>query len=50
MDGGKIIKIGTPKKLIADLLATGFKKEVKPEPATLEDVFLHLTGRTLREE
>jgi hypothetical protein len=31
------------------LLKTGFKKEVKPEPANLEDVFLNLTGRQLRE-
>lgn len=49
MDHGKIIKIDTPKKLIADLLATGFKKEVVQQKATLEDVFLHLTGRALRD-
>lgn len=49
MDHGKIMKIGTPQSFIKDLLATGFKKEIKPEPANLEDVFLHLTGRTLRE-
>lgn len=50
MDRGQIIKIGTPKRLIQDLLATGFKKEIKPEPANLEDVFIHLTGKQLREE
>lgn len=50
MDHGKIINIGTPKEFIKDLLATGFKKETKPEPANLEDVFLHLTGRHLRED
>ena len=50
MDKGKIVTIGTPKELITNLLKTGFKKEVKPEPATLEDVFLHMTGRSLREE
>lgn len=49
MDHGKIMKIGTPHSFIKDLLKTGFKKEVKPEPANLEDVFLHLTGRQLRE-
>lgn len=49
MDHGKIMKIGTPQSFIKDLLATGFKKEIKPEPANLEDVFLHLTGRTLRD-
>lgn len=49
MDNGKIVTIGTPKKLIQDLLATGYKKEVKPEPANLEDVFIQLTGRKLRD-
>lgn len=50
MDSGKIITIGTPRDLIDQLLKTGFKKEVKPQPATLEDVFLHMTGKALREE
>ncbi|HVZ59026.1 MAG TPA: ABC transporter ATP-binding protein [Patescibacteria group bacterium] len=50
MDHGKIVKIGTPQKMIDELLASGFKKEIKPQPATLEDVFLHLTGRSLRDE
>lgn len=49
MDHGKILKIGTPTTFIKDLLKTGFKKEIKPEPANLEDVFLTLTGRQLRE-
>ena len=49
MDNGKIVTIGTPKELIKQLLAGGFKKEIKPEPANLEDVFLHLTGRRLRD-
>jgi len=49
MDGGKILKIATPKKFIQDLLDSGFKKEIKPEPANLEDVFLNLTGRHLRD-
>jgi ABC-2 type transport system ATP-binding protein len=50
MDHGKIVKIGTPKKLIDELLKTGFKKDIKPQPATLEDVFIHLTGSHLRDE
>lgn len=50
MDSGKIVKIGTPKKLIQELLATGFKRHVEVKPATLEDVFLHLTGKALRDE
>jgi ABC-2 type transport system ATP-binding protein len=49
MDHGKILKIGTPKMFIEDLLKSGFKKEVKVEQANLEDVFLNLTGRQLRE-
>jgi len=49
MDSGKIVKIGTPRKMIDDLIKTGFKREEKPKPATLEDVFLHLTGKQLRE-
>jgi ABC-2 type transport system ATP-binding protein len=49
MDHGKILKIGTPKTFVKDLLKSGFKKQVKPEPANLEDVFLNLTGRQLRE-
>ncbi len=49
MDHGEILKIGTPKTFIKDLLKTGFKKEIKQEQANLEDVFLHLTGRQLRE-
>ncbi len=49
MDHGKLVTIGTPKKMIKDLLDTGFKKEVKPEEANIEDVFLHLTGRRLRD-
>lgn len=49
MDSGKIVTIGSPKKLITDLLKGGFTKEIKPQPATLEDVFIHMTGRNLRE-
>lgn len=50
MDQGKIIKIGSPHDLIDELLATGFKKPVIRKQASLEDVFLHLTGKELREE
>lgn len=48
MDRGKIIKLDTPKKLIKDLLAKGFKKEQHVEQADLEDVFIDLTGKGLR--
>ena len=49
MDGGKIIAIDTPKKLIRELLNRGFKKEQIVEQANLEDVFIDLTGKGLRE-
>ena len=50
MDQGKIIKIGPPHDLIEELLATGFKRKQEVKKATLEDVFLQLTGKHLREE
>jgi ABC-2 type transport system ATP-binding protein len=49
MDSGKIVKIGTPDSLIGDLLETGFRRKIEPRQATLEDVFIHLTGKELRE-
>ncbi|OQX51219.1 ABC transporter ATP-binding protein [candidate division CPR3 bacterium 4484_211] len=49
MDQGKIIAIDTPNNLIKNLLQNGFKKEKIVQQANLEDVFLHLTGRQLRE-
>ena len=48
MDNGKIIALDTPKNLIKQLLAKGFKKEQHVEQANLEDVFLDLTGKELR--
>ena len=49
MDGGKIITINTPRKLIKELLDRGFEKEQTEEKANLEDVFIDLTGKDLRE-
>lgn len=49
MDSGKIIALDTPKKLIKNLLAKGFKKEQHVEQANLEDVFIDLTGKALRD-
>ena len=49
MDRGKIISLDTPKKLIRNLLDKGFKKEQRVEQANLEDVFIDLTGKALRE-
>lgn len=48
MDGGNIIALDTPQKLVDNLLATGFQKPVEVRQANLEDVFIHLTGKALR--
>ncbi len=49
MDNGKIIALDQPKKLIDNLIKKGFKKDQKVEQANLEDVFIDLTGKELRE-
>lgn len=49
MDNGKIVAEDTPKNLIRALLSRGFKKKHEVEQANLEDVFIDLTGKGLRE-
>lgn len=49
MDSGKIIAMDSPKKMIKDLLGRGFKKPEVVEQADLEDVYIDLTGKALRE-
>lgn len=49
MDQGEIIALDTPKKLIQSLLKKGFSKEQIVEQANLEDVFIDLTGKALRD-
>jgi len=49
MDAGKIIALDTPKNLIKQLLGRGFKKKQHVEQADLEDVFIDLTGKALRD-
>lgn len=49
MDDGKVIALDTPDNLIDDLLKTGFKKKEKVQLADLEDVFIKLTGKALRD-
>ncbi len=49
MDNGKIIALDTPKKLIKQLLERGFKKEIQVEQANLDDVFIDLTGKGLKD-
>jgi ABC-2 type transport system ATP-binding protein len=49
MDNGRILKLDRPDSLINELLNKGFSKDVAVRQATLEDVFLDLTGKELRE-
>lgn len=49
MDEGRIVAIDTPKNLIKALLKRGFTKKQLVEQANLEDVFIDLTGKGLRE-
>ena len=49
MDQGRISALDAPQALIDQLLARGFHKERSEQAANLEDVFLDLTGRALRD-
>lgn len=49
MDEGKIITIDTPKNLIKQLLKRGFTKPQTVQQANLEDVFIDLTGKAIRD-
>jgi ABC-2 type transport system ATP-binding protein len=40
----------TPDKLIDDLIAKGFERRREMKLANLEDVFINLTGHSLRED
>jgi len=50
IDNGKIIAIASPSKLIDDLVETGFERPVQVKKANLEDVFINLTGYSIRED
>lgn len=50
IDRGQIVSIDSPDKLINDLIKKGFKRKTQVKEATLEDVFLDLTGKGLRDE
>jgi ABC-2 type transport system ATP-binding protein len=50
MDTGRIIALDKPLALIDALLGRGFTKERVERLANLEDVFIDLTGHTLRED
>ncbi|UAY54443.1 ABC transporter ATP-binding protein [Arachidicoccus terrestris] len=49
VDAGSIISLATPDQMIDDLVATGFERPKQVKMANLEDVFLHLTGKSLRD-
>jgi ABC-2 type transport system ATP-binding protein len=49
MDHGKIVAMDRPAALVDALLSKGFQKERTEKLANLEDVFLDLTGRALRD-
>lgn len=44
MDAGNIISLDTPDRLIDKLVATGFERPKEVKKASLEDVFIYLTG------
>jgi ABC-2 type transport system ATP-binding protein len=50
VDHGHVIALGTPHQLIESIAATHPPPPPRPHTATLEDVFVALTGRTLRDE
>src|SRR5499427_8533579 len=50
IDAGKIIALDSPDRLIDQLVSTGFERHKEVKKANLEDVFIHLTGQSLREE
>jgi ABC-2 type transport system ATP-binding protein len=49
IDSGNIVAMDTPDKLIDNLIATGFERPKEMKLANLEDVFIKLTGHSLRE-
>lgn len=50
IDSGNIVALESPDKLIDNLVATGFERPREVKKANLEDVFINLTGHSLREE
>lgn len=50
VDSGKIIALASPDQLIDELVDKGFEKPKEVKQANLEDVFINLTGHSLREE
>jgi ABC-2 type transport system ATP-binding protein len=49
IESGKIVALDTPDGLIDSLIARGFERPKEMKLANLEDVFIDLTGHSLRE-
>ena len=50
VDAGRIVALNSPDRLIDDLVAGGFERPREVKKANLEDVFINLTGHSLRED
>jgi ABC-2 type transport system ATP-binding protein len=50
IDAGKIIAMDSPDRLIDSLVSSGFERPKEVKKANMEDVFISLTGHSLREE
>jgi ABC-2 type transport system ATP-binding protein len=50
MNEGKIVALASPDKLIDDLVAAGFERPKEMKQANLEDVFIAMTGVSLKED
>lgn len=49
IDSGKIIALNSPDGMIDELVASGFERRKEVKQANLEDVFINLTGHSIRE-
>ncbi|MBB1287013.1 ABC transporter ATP-binding protein [Flavisolibacter sp. BT320] len=49
VDSGQIVALNSPDGLIDELVETGFERPKEMKRANLEDVFINLTGHSLRE-
>lgn len=48
IDSGEIVALSTPDLLIDELVSSGFERPKEMKKANLEDVFINLTGHSLR--
>ncbi|HEY0433212.1 MAG TPA: ABC transporter ATP-binding protein, partial [Chitinophagaceae bacterium] len=50
VDSGRVVALASPDQMIDDLVASGFERPREVKKANLEDVFIQLTGHSLRED